>query len=144
MFVLTAALFWWGMVHGRYGRAGYGIGVLYVFLTAMHSTLLGALLTVGPKVWYGSYLSTAAQRHVDPLDDQQLAGLIMWVPSGVVFIVVGLALVAAWLGEAERRARHGSVSGARITAHPLVGPGADSSVRAIGTGHPGHPAGRVR
>ena len=41
-----ASLFWWAMVHGRYGRMGYGLGVLYVFLTAIHSSALGALLTV--------------------------------------------------------------------------------------------------
>jgi putative membrane protein len=109
-FVGTAALFWWGMVHGRYGRAGYGVGVLYVFLTALHSTVLGALVTVAPAAWYRSYQTTAAERRLDAVADQQLAGLIMWVPSGVIFIVIGLALVAAWLGESERRVRLGSTS----------------------------------
>jgi putative membrane protein len=109
-FVVTAALFWWGMVHGRYGRAGYGVGVLYVFLTALHSTLLGALLTLAPSAWYRSYEATAAQQRIDALADQQLAGLVMWVPSGVIFIVIGLALVAAWLGESERRVRLGSTA----------------------------------
>ena len=109
-FLGTAALFWWGMVNGRYGRAGYGVGVLYVFLTALHSTVLGALLTVAPSTWYRSYESTAAQRRIDALADQQLAGLIMWVPSGVIFIVIGLVLVTAWLGESERRVLLGSTS----------------------------------
>jgi putative membrane protein len=112
-FVGTAALFWWGMVHGRYGRAGYGVGLLYVFLTAVHSTVLGALLTVAPSTWYRSYEETAAQRHVSALADQQLAGLVMWVPSGVIFIVIGLALAAAWLGESERRVLLGSTSQSR-------------------------------
>ena len=107
-FVVTAALFWWGMVEGRYGRAGYGVGVLYIFLTALHSTVLGALLTVAPTAWYGSYEITALQRRVDAVADQQLAGLVMWVPSGVIFIIVGLALVAAWMGESERRVLLGS------------------------------------
>jgi putative membrane protein len=113
-FVATAALFWWGMVHGRYGRAGYGVGVLYVFLTALHSTLLGALLTVAPSVWYRSYEATAAQSRIDALGDQQLAGLVMWIPSGVIFIVIGLALVAAWLGESERRVLLGSTGNGRV------------------------------
>ena len=112
-FVATAALFWWGMAHGRYGRAGYGVGVLYVFLTALHSTLLGALLTIAPSTWYRSYEAIAAQRRIDALADQQLAGLVMWVPSGVIFIVVGLALTAAWLGESERRVGLGSTAGPR-------------------------------
>ena len=109
-FLLTAALFWWGMIHGRYGRAGYGAAVAYVFLTSLHSTILGALLTVAPSAWYASYRTTAAAKHLDAVADQQLAGLIMWIPSGVVFIIVGLALFAAWLGESERRVALGSAA----------------------------------
>src|SRR4029453_11803718 len=43
--LLTASLFWWTMVHGRYGRMGYGAAVVHVFLTAVHSSALGALAT---------------------------------------------------------------------------------------------------
>jgi putative membrane protein len=108
-FFATAALFWWGMIHGRYGRLGFGVGVFYVFLTALHSSILGALLTVAPSVWYSAYIPRAAAWQIDALADQQVAGLLMWVPSGLVFIAFGLALLAAWLGESERRASLGSV-----------------------------------
>jgi putative membrane protein len=96
MFFITAALFWWAITQGRYGRVGYGVAVFFVFATAMHTSILGALLTFGHRLWYPSYHS---------MEDQQLAGLIMWIPSGLIFIVAGLALFAAWLGESERRAR---------------------------------------
>jgi putative membrane protein len=109
-FLLTATVFWWGMLHGRYGRMGYGAGVVYVFLTAMHSSVLGALMTVAPSVWYSAYARPREGWWVDPLADQQAAGLLMWIPGGVIFIVFGLALLAAWLGESERRARLGSVA----------------------------------
>lgn len=108
-FLATAALFWWGLVDGRYGRIGYGVAVLYVFLTALHTSVLGALLTIAPSLWYPSYAAAARDWRIDPLADQQLAGLIMWVPSALVFIAFGLALLAGWLGESERRARLGSV-----------------------------------
>lgn len=101
----TAALFWWALAHGRYGKLGYGVAVLFVFTTAVHQSLLGALLTFAPTTWYPTYDSTGAAAGIDPLADQQLAGLLMWVPAGVVFLVLGLALFAAWLGEAERRGR---------------------------------------
>ena len=104
MFTGTACLFWWGLVHGRYGRIGYGAAVLYVFLTAVHSSILGALLTIAPEPWYPKYGAAAAAWQIDVLDDQRLAGLLMWVPSGVVFILFGLGLFAAWLGESEKRA----------------------------------------
>jgi len=111
-FVVTAAMFWWAMVHGRYGRLGYGVAVLYVFLTAVHSGGLGALLTFAPWPWYGEYVRQGAEWRIDPLRDQQLAGLLMWIPAGVIFIVLGLALFAAWMGEAERRVRFGATDAA--------------------------------
>jgi cytochrome c oxidase assembly factor CtaG len=125
-FVITAALFWWGMIHGRYGRIGYGLAVLYVFLTAVHSSILGALMTVAPGVWYPAYAAAGAAWHVDPLEDQQLAGLLMWVPSGVIFIVFGLALFAAWLGESERRVALGSIP-ARNRRRPAMLYGGDDA-----------------
>ena len=110
--VLAASMFWWAMVHGRYGRIGYGAAVIYVFMTAVHSSALGALLTVSRLTWYPEYERQSVAWRVDGLADQQLAGLLMWIPAGVIFVVVGLALLAAWLGEAERRVRLGTIDAA--------------------------------
>lgn len=103
-FLLTAALFWWGMLRGRYGRAGYGAAVVYVFATAIHSGLLGAVLTVAPRVWFDVY-ATPHAAGPSPLEDQQLAGLLMWIPAGIVLIAGGLCFFAAWLRESDRRVR---------------------------------------
>lgn len=102
-FIVTAALFWWALIHGRYGRLGYGAAVFYVFITSMHSGALGALLTVSPNLWYPIYGPTTAAWGLDAIEDQQLAGLIMWIPASVIFLVLGVALFVAWLAEAERR-----------------------------------------
>jgi putative membrane protein len=102
-FFITAALFWWAIVHGRYGRLGYGIAVLFVFTTALHSGALGALFTFGSTVMYPLYAGRSAAFGVNALEDQQLAGLIMWIPFSLTFLIVGLALFAAWLGESDRR-----------------------------------------
>ena len=104
MFTGTACLFWWGLVRGRYGRLGYGAAVFYVFATAMHSGGLGALITFASAPLYPLYVHRAGHG-VDPLVDQQMAGLIMWIPAGVVLMIFGLALLSAWLGESERRAK---------------------------------------
>jgi putative membrane protein len=108
-FFVTAALFWWALIHGRYGKLGYGIAVLYVFATAMHTQILGALLTFGTRIWYPTHAARTTAAGMSAVDDQQFAGVLMWIPFGVVFLVVGLALFAAWLGEAERRATLGLV-----------------------------------
>jgi putative membrane protein len=102
-FILTAALFWTSLIHGRYGRIGYGVGVAYVFITGIHSGALGALLTFAPALVYPIYGPITRQWGLDALEDQQLAGLIMWVPAGIILVVLGMALFASWLHEAERR-----------------------------------------
>src|SRR5688500_1857116 len=102
-FVGTAVLFWWGLVYGRYGRAAYGAAVLYVFATLVHTGLLGAMFTLSDRPFYPLYVEQAVTAGVDAVDDQRLAGLYMWVPSGIVLTFLGLALFAAWLSEAERR-----------------------------------------
>ncbi|HYO16239.1 MAG TPA: cytochrome c oxidase assembly protein [Thermoanaerobaculia bacterium] len=102
----SAALFWWALIHGRYGRIGYGVSVFYVFATGVHSGVLGALLTFAPRLWYPLYEERTGRWGLSALEDQQLAGLLMWVPAGLIFILLGLALFTAWLGEAERRVAH--------------------------------------
>jgi cytochrome c oxidase assembly factor CtaG len=104
----TAALFWWGIVHGRQGRSGYGAGVVYLFVTAVHGGVLGALLTVSPRVWYAPYL-LHHPAGLTPLEDQQLAGLLMWVPAGLAFAAGALWLFAEWLRQSDRLSRFKSV-----------------------------------
>lgn len=101
----TALLFWWGITHGRYGRMGYGVAVVYLFATALHTGLLGAALTLSTEVWYPVYGTAGGAWGLTPIEDQQLAGLIMWVPAGGVFTAMGLIYFAAWLRESERRSR---------------------------------------
>jgi putative membrane protein len=103
-FFVTAALFWWALVHGRYGRLGYGAAVFFVFATALHSGLLGAMLTFARTAIYPTHEARTRAAGLDPIADQQLAGLVMWIPAGLLLTVLALAFLSAWLGEAERRA----------------------------------------
>jgi cytochrome c oxidase assembly factor CtaG len=103
-FLLSALLFWWALIHGRRGLMGYGAAVLYMFTTSIHSGVLGALITFSSSVWYPAYAATTSSWGLTPLEDQQLGGLIMWIPAGLVYIFAGLALFAGWLRESERRA----------------------------------------
>ncbi|HZS47516.1 MAG TPA: cytochrome c oxidase assembly protein [Blastocatellia bacterium] len=103
-FLITALFFWWALIHGRDGRIGYGAAVLYLFITAVHTSVLGALMTFAPTVWYPVYGNSPVAWGLTPLEDQQLGGLIMWVPAGLIYVVAGLAMFAAWIRESERRA----------------------------------------
>lgn len=103
-FFLTAVLFWWALIHGRYGRVGYGVGVAFVFLTVIHSGLLAAILAFADHPLYAPHAAATAAWGIDALVDQERAGLLMWIPVGVIMMAIGLALFAAWMGQASRRA----------------------------------------
>lgn len=101
-FLGTALLFWWAMVYGNAKRGSYGMSVMFVFFTAVHTTILGALLTMAESSWYSSYTSAMTSPWgFTPLEDQQLGGLIMWVPATIAYLVAALALFLAWLKQSE-------------------------------------------
>jgi cytochrome c oxidase assembly factor CtaG len=102
-FLVSALLFWWAVMQGRNAAINYGLAVLYMLSTAIHSGLLGALITFTRTVWYPAYVGRTEAWGLTALEDQQLGGLIMWVPACLVYVFAGLALFAAWLRESEDR-----------------------------------------
>lgn len=96
--MLSAALLLWGVVMDK--RKGFLHRSLLVFATAFHSGLLGALLVLAPEVLYRSHL-TQTLASISPVQDQQLAGLIMWIPMGGVFLVTLAILVIRALDGSE-------------------------------------------
>lgn len=95
----TALVFWWALRD----RTTHGLGVVYLFTTAVHSSLLGALLAFSPGVFYAPYALTAPSWGFTALEDQQVGGLIMWVPAGLVYFGAALLLLASWLRSSDRR-----------------------------------------
>ncbi|HEX3405049.1 MAG TPA: cytochrome c oxidase assembly protein [Acetobacteraceae bacterium] len=101
-FLLSALAFWWALVR----RADRGAAVLHLFVTMVHTTILGALLVLVPRVLYPGQSALAPLWHLTPLEDQQLAGLVMWVPAGTVYAGAALVFAALWVrqsGDVWRR-----------------------------------------
>lgn len=95
-FLFTALLFWWSVLASS-TRHAKGIALLSLFTTFVHTGALGALLTLARTDWYPSYAATAPLLHLTAVEDQQLGGLVMWIPAGAVYLLSGLALAASWL-----------------------------------------------
>jgi putative membrane protein len=108
-FLLTAMLFWWSIFY----RSNPGLAAWHLFVTMMHTGILGALMTLAPKVLYQAQTATAAEWGLTPLQDQQLAGLIMWVPAGTVYAGAAMALTMIWIRESGGTKRSGDAVGAR-------------------------------
>jgi len=92
----TALLFWKAILdaHSR-RRAAAALGA--AFATLMHGGLLGALITMAPFPLYAWYQGRTAPWGLNVLEDQQLAGLIMWVPMGIFYLGACLALASRLL-----------------------------------------------
>jgi putative membrane protein len=102
-FLVTAVLFWQVVVGVRgAARVSGGLGVLLVFAMAMQSVFLSVLVTFARAPWYSGYAATTAPWGLDPLTDQQLAGVIMWIPAGGIYLAAALVLLVTWIRATER------------------------------------------
>jgi putative membrane protein len=102
-FLVFDLLFWWTLIHGRQRALGYGAAVLYVFTTSLHSGALEGFLTFAAVPWYSAYRGNTVLWGITPAEDQQLAGLIMGVPTGALYLCAGLGLFAGWLHALDAR-----------------------------------------
>ena len=98
-FLLTAVLFWWSVLHVRTLRAdaANGVRLLGVFAMAVQGSLLGALIAFASRPLYESHLEIPEAWGLTPLEDQQLAGLVMWVPPSAIYIGVAAFLFLGWM-----------------------------------------------
>lgn len=103
-FLVTALLFWYSVLPGPGLRNRHGAAIMSLFATMVYTGGLGALLTLGRALWYPGYGQAAPLWGLTPLEDQQLAGLIMWVPGGISYILATAWLVLDWLRVSELRA----------------------------------------
>jgi cytochrome c oxidase assembly factor CtaG len=98
-FFVSALIFWWAMLHPR---DGYGVSAACLFVTSLVGGALGALMSFSASPWYADYAAMGMTGiGLDPVDDQRLAGLIMWIPGGLVHGLAALAMFYRWLKSSE-------------------------------------------
>lgn len=107
-FFLTALLFWWSLLNGRMRAHGGGIAVFCLFVTSLHTGILGILMTLSRRLWVPAQGALAAQFGLTPLEDQQLAGLVMGVPMGLVYTGAALAIAGRWIAHSSGSFAHAS------------------------------------
>jgi len=99
-FFFSALLFWWSLLRVNNAHNSAILPMISLFTTALHTALLGALLTFSSQVWYPSYIITTGGVE-RALEDQQLGGLIMWIPGGLPYLVITLMLFYKLLNKAH-------------------------------------------
>ena len=108
-FVATGIAFWW-MIFNPARRARRGLSILLLFTTAIHTGVLGALMTFARSPWYSDYATRPVTLGISALADQQLAGMIMWIPGSVAYLVAALFIVRRWLAESEWEVARGEAA----------------------------------
>jgi putative membrane protein len=103
VFFSTALLFWWPVIQPTGGARTLSrvAAIGYFSIPMFESTLIGALLTFSTRAFYATYIQAPRISSLSAVDDQQLAGLIMWIPGGLVYVAAILWLLAALLREEE-------------------------------------------
>jgi putative membrane protein len=103
MFIVTATLMWWPVMSpvAELPRLSPGLGMLYLFLVGIPMQIVAALITFADEVLYPWYAAAPRMWGLSPLDDQQLGGLLMWIPGNLwMFAAIGV-LFFKWAKETQ-------------------------------------------
>jgi cytochrome c oxidase assembly factor CtaG len=106
-FLVTALLFWWALIRS----SDYGVAAGHLVATMLHTSVLGALIALAPGALYRVQTADALHWGLTPLEDQQLAGVVMWVPAGTVYAGAALAFAALWIRQSGKSAPLGNYAG---------------------------------
>jgi cytochrome c oxidase assembly factor CtaG len=101
-FLGTSLLFWWTILRPEIRRGHDAPSILSLFTMAFQGGFLGALIIFARTPWYSIYATTTQPWGLTPLEDQQLAGAIMWIPGGVVYTLAALILLMIHLARIEQ------------------------------------------
>lgn len=116
-FFLSSLAFWTLVVEPYDGaRPNPGLAIVAVVAFALHSGILGALLTFASAPLYHTH--NLSFPGLSPLEDQQVAGLIMWIPASVIYLAALSLLFVDWLGRAGKPLKQ-----RRGQSKPLSAPG---------------------
>ncbi len=111
LFISTAMLNWWPMLSPlkELPRLPYPGQILYLFLDAVPSTILGAIFVFGTDVLYPVYASAPRIFGISALDDQMVAGLIMAMPGAMIYLVALSIVFFVWLNREEHPEENGAM-----------------------------------
>ena len=106
-FIGTALLFWWLVIEPTpfRGRIPYLGRFLFVILALTQTLPLAAMLTFTTEPWYGPYVASGGVWGIDPMTDQQIGGLMMWIGGMVSYFIAIAALFVVGMKKDEEDTR---------------------------------------
>ena len=98
LFLVTSTIMWWPLMSPlpELPRLSYPGQMLYCFLMTIPMSVVAVAITMADHVLYPAYSAAPRVWGLTPLNDQQLGGLIMWVPGGLFFLLVASVVFFTW------------------------------------------------
>lgn len=102
--ILFSALLFWSVALSSKGQAwfSYGGRALFVMAAAVATDLPGVIMVFSPQPICIMPGENAAQWGLTPMEDQQIAGMLMWVPANLVFFSIATWLFALWISDSQK------------------------------------------
>jgi len=103
MFMAAAVLMWWPLASQlpELPRLAYPGQMLYCFLMTLPMSVVAVYITMADHVLYPAYSAAPRIMQLSPLEDQLLGGLIMWVPGGLIFVIIMSVVFFKWVARGE-------------------------------------------
>jgi len=132
-FLITSTIFWWPVLAPAGAERLAALpAVLYLVSAALAGSILGIIVTFAQVGLYPAYLHPIDRFGIEPLvrngwglspqSDQELGGLVMWIPGGLVYLWAILAVMARWYRTEEPTTRALTAVGAAPQSGIMVGP----------------------
>jgi putative membrane protein len=104
LFIIAAMIGWWPVLApARELRSQVAVQLIYLLLLPFPMKAIGIFITLSDSVLYPAYAIAPRIFGIDPLLDQQIGGIIMWVPAGLVFWITLGAHFFRWYAESEKQ-----------------------------------------
>lgn len=102
--ILFGALLFWSVALSAHGQTwlSYGARALFVTTAAVVTDLPGVIMLFAPRALCVMPGENAPAFGITPLEDQQIAGLLMWVPANLIFFSIATWLFALWISDTHK------------------------------------------
>ena len=107
MFLVAGVIMWWPILSPlpEVPRSPYFVQMLYLFVQPTVPSILGAVITFSDGVLYSWYAEAPRVWDISAHTDQQIGGLIMWLPGGLAFLLALAVMFLIWASKEESGAQ---------------------------------------
>lgn len=119
MFMTAAVLLWWPILSQlpELPRLSYPLQMLYLFLTTLPMSVVAVYITYSRNLLYPGYAASPRILGITPMEDQLIAGLIMWIPGGLLFFAIITVIFFRW----QSHGAEDSAASAQVDWRPANG-----------------------